>query len=96
MPDFNTPGFYIQENTQLSDSVPPIETAIPAFIGYTEFAKDERSNELTNKPKRITSLIEFERFFGEPFLENFLVKVDQSGRNISVQIYLLVYAYIFL
>ncbi len=37
----NTPGVYVEEISKLPPSVAQVETAIPAFIGFTEFAKDE-------------------------------------------------------
>jgi phage tail sheath protein FI len=57
------PGVYINEISSLSPSVTPIETAIPAFIGYTE--KDScQGTALVNKPKRISSLAEYSQIFG--------------------------------
>lgn len=60
---YKTPGVYIEEISLLPPSIAEVATAIPAFIGYTEFA--ERDNEsLTNLPTRITSLLEYEQYFG--------------------------------
>ncbi|TPN83956.1 phage tail sheath family protein [Aquimarina algicola] len=67
--NYKTPGVYIEEIPKLPPSIAQVETAIPAFIGYTEKALDERGNSLTNDPKRITSLLEYERFFGAPDIE---------------------------
>ncbi len=71
--DYKTPGVYIQEIPKLPPSIAQVETAIPAFIGYTEKAIDDRGNSLLKEPKRITSLLEYERFFGNPFSETGLV-----------------------
>ena len=60
----STPGVYIEENNAFSSSINPVPTAIPAFIGYTQMARSGRKN-LFMQPKRIGSLVEFERFFGK-------------------------------
>ncbi len=60
---YKTPGVYIEEISVFPPSVAQVETAIPAFIGYTEKAtKDTKS--LLNVPTRITSLLEYEQYFG--------------------------------
>lgn len=61
-----TPGVYIEEIPKFPPSVAPVETAIPAFIGYTQKADDEVANDLKLKPTRISSLVEYEKFFGLP------------------------------
>ncbi len=60
---YKTPGVYIKEISVFPPSVAEVETAIPAFIGYTEKA-EEKGESLINKPKRIKSLVEYEQFFG--------------------------------
>lgn len=67
--NYKTPGVYIEEIPKLPPSIAQVETAIPAFIGYTEKAEDLRGDDLTLEPKRITSLLEYERFFGMPHIE---------------------------
>lgn len=67
--NYKTPGVYIEEIPKLPPSIAQVETAIPAFIGYTSKAEDERKNSLRDEPKRISSLLEYERFFGEPDTE---------------------------
>lgn len=59
-----TPGVYIEEIVKFPPSVAQVETAIPAFIGYTEKATNKIAGDLNNLPTRITSLLEYERFFG--------------------------------
>jgi phage tail sheath protein FI len=63
---YKTPGAYIEEIPKLPPSVAPVDTAIPAFIGYTERATNEIADDLLLKPKRIESLVEFEQYFGGP------------------------------
>jgi hypothetical protein len=61
---YKTPGVYINEVSTLPASVAQVETAIPAFIGYTEMATDSDGSSLTDVPKRITSLVEYRQYFG--------------------------------
>ena len=59
MSDYKTPGVYIEEISTLPASIAAVETAIPAFIGYTEKAeKDDNTTALVNVPTRITSLLD--------------------------------------
>ncbi len=61
----NTPGVYIEEAATLPPSVAEVPTAIPIFIGYTQYARIERTDEsLTLKPVKIFSLTEFRQYFG--------------------------------
>ncbi len=60
---YKTPGVYVEEISKLPPSVAQVETAIPAFIGYTE-NDTFRGLTLVAKPKRIKSLAEFVEIFG--------------------------------
>lgn len=64
MAEYKTPGVYIEEIPKLPPSIASVETAIPAFIGYTEKAQWKVAGDLTNKPWRITSMLEYELYFG--------------------------------
>ena len=70
---YKTPGVYVEEIPKFPPSVAPVDTAIPAFIGYTEKATDKVDDDLRLKPKRIKSLVEFEQYFGLPQLETAIV-----------------------
>lgn len=63
MADYKTPGVYIREENAFTNSVVEVETAVPAFIGFTETAKDGKKS-LRNTPTRLTSMVEFEQYFG--------------------------------
>ena len=63
---YKTPGVYIEEIPKFPPSIAPVDTAIPAFIGYTERAVDRDGSDLTLRPKRIESLVEYEQYFGGP------------------------------
>jgi phage tail sheath protein FI len=59
MPEYKTPGVYIEEIPKLPPSIASVETAIPAFIGYTQKAKLKEDNDLLLKPHRITSMLDY-------------------------------------
>jgi uncharacterized protein len=62
---YKTPGVYVEEIVKFPPSIAPVETAIPAFIGYTEKAiNDLTKDNLSLKPTRISSMVEYEEFFG--------------------------------
>ena len=58
-----TPGVYIEEVSIFPPSVAEVATAIPAFTGLTQKAEKD-SLTLINIPTRITSILEFELYFG--------------------------------
>ena len=64
MKTFKTPGVYVEEIPNIPPSVAQAETAIPAFIGYTEKAKKTVDNDLLFVTHRIESIVEFEKYFG--------------------------------
>ena len=79
---YKTPGVYIEEIPKFPPSIAPVETAIPAFIGYTEKADDKTAGDLTLKPTRISSLVEYEKYFGGPQKEEDInVDVQEKQDN---------------
>ncbi|MDI9310743.1 MAG: hypothetical protein QM535_11050, partial [Limnohabitans sp.] len=72
---YKTPGVYIEEIVKFPPSVAQVETAIPAFIGYTEKATKKISGDLNLVPKRITSLLDYETYFGSAYPET-TISVD--------------------
>jgi phage tail sheath protein FI len=78
---YKTPGIYVEEITTLAPSVVAVETAIPAFIGYTEKAVDSGSN-LRFVPTRIKSLLEYQSLYGGEFVPaSYQVVVDTAAGN---------------
>lgn len=62
----SSPGVYIDEITTLPASIAAVETAIPAFVGYTKtLDKNGVTDALKNVPVRITSLLDYEEIFGK-------------------------------
>jgi uncharacterized protein len=85
---YKTPGVFLEEIPKLPPSVAQVETAIPAFIGITEMAKDPSLGiDLKNKPKRIGSLVEFELYFGGgPSPDVTRVNLDSSNNFVSAEV----------
>src|SRR5215212_7823343 len=84
---YKTPGVYVEEIPKLPPSVAQVETALPAFIGYTSKADNLSPNDLFKKPKRITSLVEFEQYYGSGPSPNVTeVKIDSSNNFISAAV----------
>ena len=80
---YKTPGVYIEEIASFPPSVAAVETAVPAFIGYTAQALDEDGNSLSFVPKKIKSLLDFETFFGGNFVPaGYRVTLDTGSGNI--------------
>lgn len=77
--EYRTPGVYVEEISKFPPSIAAVETAIPAFIGYTEII-GKSGNETISKPFRITSLLEYEQYFGGAFPEStaFTIKITDA------------------
>ncbi len=80
MAEYKTPGVYIEEIVKFPPSIASVETAIPAFIGYTEFAQNKVPGDLVMVPTRITSMLDYNRIFGSSPLEeeSITVNIDSS------------------
>lgn len=73
-----TPGVSVEEITKLPYSVALVETALPAFIGYTELIPAGY-----DKLLRISSLLEYEHYFGKAKKESIQLK-DVEGKGVTV------------
>ena len=77
-----TPGVYIDEVAKFPPSVVPVETAIPAFLGYTRNSQHQ-GQDLIGRPMSVESLLEFEQMFGPapaPTASTLRVGVDPDGK----------------
>ena len=85
---YKTPGVYIEEISKLPLSVAEVETAIPAFIGYTQKAQKINAGDLFFIPAKVTSLSEYENYFGKAASESFdvLLKENTTTKTFSVKI----------
>lgn len=63
MATMKTPGVYIQEKDAFGNSVVPVPTAVPVFIGYTE-KTDFAGQSLVNTPVKISSFADFTAMYG--------------------------------
>ncbi|UZO81766.1 phage tail sheath subtilisin-like domain-containing protein [Aquimarina sp. ERC-38] len=84
MATYSTPGVYIEEIAKFPPSVAQVETAIPAFLGYTEKATNKTEGDLSEIPTRISSMLEYETYFGFALAEQGMV-VDVNDDVISVR-----------
>jgi uncharacterized protein len=78
--DYKTPGVYVEEISKFPPSIAAVETAIPAFIGYTEKAQKVSPGDRLNKPTKIGSIAEYAEIFGggaKPTVSN--VTLDDSN-----------------
>jgi len=78
-----TPGVYIVEKSAFPNSVVEVATAVPAFIGYTNRA-DNKGKSLSSQPWRITSMAEFESYFGGAPTLQFSLTVDSTAPIFSM------------
>ena len=70
-----TPGVYVEEISKLPSSVAQVETAIPAFVGYTEKG--------ALKPTKISSLLEYEAIFGTA--KKHQIKLTDTVEGLSLE-----------
>ncbi len=86
MPTYKTPDVYVEEISVFPPSVAEVETAVPAFIGYTQFTKDQSGNDLTMVPMKIYSRPEFETLFGfwnSDAIQVAATSVKDSNNNVT-------------
>lgn len=81
MSNYQVPGVYVEEISTFPPAVAPVETALPAFIGYTAERRDGAGVDLAaNQVQRIKSLPEFEARYGRgapPSVDS--VDLDETG-----------------
>jgi phage tail sheath protein FI len=84
--NLKTPGVYIDEIPNLPPSIAAVETAIPAFIGYTEISAEIESGKLS-KPVKISSIFQYQQLFCTPTLvapappSDITVTIDVNSAN---------------
>ncbi|WP_019498205.1 phage tail sheath family protein [Pseudanabaena sp. PCC 6802] len=81
MPTYKTPDVYVEEISIFPPSVAEVETAIPAFIGYTAKATKLSGNDLLEIPTKISSLLDFETYFGKAAKINLSEVVIDENNN---------------
>ena len=81
MATYKTPDVYIEEISLFPPSVAEVETAIPAFIGYTDIAKKTTDDDLLFVPTRITSMVDYIQYFGEANAESYDLDIIEDTDN---------------
>lgn len=79
MATYRTPDVYIEEISVFPPSVAEVETAVPAFIGYTHSARKTTANDLILKPTKIRSLKEYEQYYGGANVEDIAISVTSNS-----------------
>ena len=75
-----TPGVYIEEKNAFPGSVVEVETAVPAFIGYTELAT-RNGKSLIKKPTKIKSFKDYVELFGGAFNPKFTLSDKSTDKK---------------
>ena len=89
MGQMKTPGVYIVEKSAFPNSIVEAPTAIPAFIGITEKAQNG-ADSLSGEPWKITSMTEFQQYFGgAPTPEFALSVVDSPEKDATETFYVI-------
>lgn len=80
MGTMKTPGVYIVEKSAFPNSIVEVATAVPAFIGHTEKAEN-KGKSLKNKPWRISSMVEYQEYFGADPTPAFTIAPATNGSD---------------
>lgn len=81
---YKTPGVFIEEIPKFPPSIAAVETAIPAFIGYTQLAEKNGAS-LIGVPTRISSLLEYGTYFGEGMTPAAIDVVTDTANNFAIK-----------
>lgn len=65
MPEYLVPGVFVEELAHLPPAVADVDSAVPAFVGYTAQATRSKTGDLRRVAQRIRSLAEFEVLYGK-------------------------------
>jgi len=83
---YKSPGEYVEEISS-PPTIVATETAIPAFIGYTQKAQKLEIGDLAYTPTRIESMAEYEQYFGTRVNETVTVivtdELSKAGTTIT-------------
>ena len=79
MVTYKTPGVYVEEIAKFPPSIAAVETAITAFIGYTEKAERDGAS-LLQVATGVSSLSEYERLFGGAPAQSVTLYLDDQNQ----------------
>lgn len=82
MAEYKTPGVYIEETPHFPAAVIAVETALPAFIGYTEKAASGNTS-LMLVATTIHSMLDYERLFGGPPPQDVTLWLDAQSNIVE-------------
>jgi phage tail sheath protein FI len=80
MSSMKTPGVYVVEKNAFPNSVVEVASAVPAFIGYTQFA-ESGGKSIVNTPWKISSMAEFTQCFGNAPTPEFKVEFIEETKQ---------------
>lgn len=101
MAEATIPGVLINEMAALPPFITSVETAIPAFVGYTQKAENRKPGDLLFKPLLIKSLPEYQQYFGLTIPETTIQviidatrpgQVDAKGKVVKPSKFLMYYS----
>ena len=81
--EYKTPEIYIEETSKPPPSIAPVETAIPAFIGYTPKARKLEVGDLAYVPTLIVSMLEYEHYFGGLVNETITITINDEIKKVG-------------
>ena len=79
MPEYQAPGLYINDQTSFPPGMKAHSTSTAIFIGYTQ-RHELDGQSLLNKPVRLSSLQEFESYFGGDATHQFDINLARRGQ----------------
>ncbi|MFD1122033.1 phage tail sheath family protein [Methylophilus flavus] len=85
MATHKTPGVYVEETAKFPPSIAAVETAITAFIGYTEKAERDGAS-LLQVATGVSSLLEYERLFGGAPAEKVTLCLNNQNKVVEAKI----------
>lgn len=86
MPNYTTPGVYIEETSGLPPGITSVASAIPVFIGYTQQAQSTAAGNLLNIPQEIYSLADYVHYFGGPRPEKGIsIRLNNATNPATIQ-----------
>ncbi len=78
---YRNSGVRADEISSFQQSVVEVETALPAFVGYTSKAARRSSEDLRRIPTKINSMREFENLFGFPYENDIEMEVTSNNNG---------------
>src|SRR5688572_3311473 len=80
MPEYLAPGVYVEETSYRAKSIEGVSTTTTAFVGPARYGPIE------GEPELLTSLVEFERIYGDRRQLNFRTPSTTAGAEPTADI----------